>query len=550
MSKQEFMKTCVLRVNIHCDGCKQKVRKLLQKIDGVYSVSIDAEQGKVAVSGCVDPAKLIKKLEKSGKHAELWGHVQKGGSIHNQVGFNNQLKNMSIDGKNKPQKGGKDQPKGVQVQHVKGANKDMVKVQPPKDQKSVKFNLPEEEFDMSDHDFDEFGDDFDDEFDDDDDEFDDEYDEGDEFGHGHGHGLPNKGMMPNKVNVMQGNGNGPYGKMMPMMAHGPYGPKGGIDMHAMNDKKGGGGGGGKKGGVIDFPLEVKGKGKGNKEGKGGVIDFPIEMKGKGGGNKDGKNGNGGKKGGGEGKGGGVNGKKMSGGEKNGGKKKKKGGLRGLFGFGKKSSSKGGSVSKKGSNNNGSFSGDEKKISNGKKSEWNHKKHENNKMKNDFEIDITSGHGKGGKGGGGAGKVGQMGDMGRGSGTLGQMGMGPMGHGGNGGNVGQMGMGPMGGYPMGHMGGVPAVQGLPAQAMMNNGYYQGMGMGPGPGHVPANPYSQQQYMAMMMNQQRGNGSDMFQPMMYSRPHPAVNYAAPVPSHPPTDSYTHFFSDENTESCSIM
>nr|DAD32002.1 TPA_asm: hypothetical protein HUJ06_010853 [Nelumbo nucifera] len=39
---------------------------------GVYTVNIDAEQQKVTVSGSVDSATLIKKLVKSGKHAELW----------------------------------------------------------------------------------------------------------------------------------------------------------------------------------------------------------------------------------------------------------------------------------------------------------------------------------------------------------------------------------------------------------------------------------------------------------------------------------------------
>ena len=29
-----YMQKCVLKVNIHCDGCKQKVKKILQKIDG------------------------------------------------------------------------------------------------------------------------------------------------------------------------------------------------------------------------------------------------------------------------------------------------------------------------------------------------------------------------------------------------------------------------------------------------------------------------------------------------------------------------------------
>ncbi|KAL6007443.1 hypothetical protein ACLOJK_032940 [Asimina triloba] len=74
MTKEEFLKiqTCVLKVNLHCDGCKQKVKKLLQKIEGVYTVNIDAEQQKVTVSGNVDSAVLIKKLVRAGKHAEFW----------------------------------------------------------------------------------------------------------------------------------------------------------------------------------------------------------------------------------------------------------------------------------------------------------------------------------------------------------------------------------------------------------------------------------------------------------------------------------------------
>lgn len=115
-------------MNIHCDGCKHKVKKLLQKIEGknitwlhyyllrslvlvqvlildvgVYTTTIDAEQGKV-VSGNVDPNMLIKKLVKSGKHAEMWG-AQKGGSNNNQNQLNNQFKNMQIQNG----KGGKEQ---------------------------------------------------------------------------------------------------------------------------------------------------------------------------------------------------------------------------------------------------------------------------------------------------------------------------------------------------------------------------------------------------------------------------------------------------------
>lgn len=79
MTKNEDFKllkiqTCLLRVNIHCDGCKQKVKKLLQRIEGVFQVLIDVEQQKVSVSGCVDSATLIKKLIRAGKHAELWSN--------------------------------------------------------------------------------------------------------------------------------------------------------------------------------------------------------------------------------------------------------------------------------------------------------------------------------------------------------------------------------------------------------------------------------------------------------------------------------------------
>ena len=81
MSKEEVLKiqTCVLKVNIHCDGCQKKVKKILHKIEGVYQTSIDAEQGKVTVSGLVDPATIIKKLNKAGKPAELWGFQGRGG---------------------------------------------------------------------------------------------------------------------------------------------------------------------------------------------------------------------------------------------------------------------------------------------------------------------------------------------------------------------------------------------------------------------------------------------------------------------------------------
>ncbi|CAM0879170.1 unnamed protein product [Alopecurus aequalis] len=99
MTKDEDFKlvkiqTHVLRVNIHCDGCRHKVKKLLQKIEGVYSVAIDVDNHKVTVTGNVDSETLIRKLTRGGKHAELWSHQQKGGTNHQGHKGNNNSNNQ------------------------------------------------------------------------------------------------------------------------------------------------------------------------------------------------------------------------------------------------------------------------------------------------------------------------------------------------------------------------------------------------------------------------------------------------------------------------
>ncbi|KAJ8573870.1 hypothetical protein K7X08_010381 [Anisodus acutangulus] len=64
--------TWVLKVSIHCPGCKRKVKKVLQSIEGVYTTDIDTQQQKVIVTGNVEADTLIKKLVKNGRSAELW----------------------------------------------------------------------------------------------------------------------------------------------------------------------------------------------------------------------------------------------------------------------------------------------------------------------------------------------------------------------------------------------------------------------------------------------------------------------------------------------
>lgn len=65
------VETFTLKTNIHCHGCEKKIRKLLQDIRGVDKFSIDAEQGRITISGTIDPQTLVKLLWKNGKKSEL-----------------------------------------------------------------------------------------------------------------------------------------------------------------------------------------------------------------------------------------------------------------------------------------------------------------------------------------------------------------------------------------------------------------------------------------------------------------------------------------------
>ncbi|XP_014517027.1 heavy metal-associated isoprenylated plant protein 34 [Vigna radiata var. radiata] len=261
MSKQDLLKiqTCVLKVNIDCDGCAHKVKKILQKIDGVYSVKIDAGGGKVVVAGDVDPEKLVKKIKMGGKHAEIWGG-QNGNHQINPKFQNLQVDNNKVgrDIKSQNQKGQKGGDGGGggkgQMAHFTNMKGVQDLKEPVKEQKSVRFNLPEKEFEASDDGFDEYEDSLDD--------YDDEEEEEEEvIGHGHGHGHGNP-MHHNKMMPKMGDGGGP---------HGPAGVMNGPATNNGHKDNAGGSrnnnGSDKKGGDIDQAMLIKGKGGNYNEAK-------------------------------------------------------------------------------------------------------------------------------------------------------------------------------------------------------------------------------------------------------------------------------------------
>ncbi|KAE8660218.1 40S ribosomal protein S21-2 [Hibiscus syriacus] len=67
-------KAWVLKVSIHCEGCKRKVEKTLRNIEGVYEAYADSKQQRAAVKANlhVNAETLVKKLVNKGRHAELW----------------------------------------------------------------------------------------------------------------------------------------------------------------------------------------------------------------------------------------------------------------------------------------------------------------------------------------------------------------------------------------------------------------------------------------------------------------------------------------------
>ncbi|XP_028808120.1 LOW QUALITY PROTEIN: heavy metal-associated isoprenylated plant protein 3 [Neltuma alba] len=64
--------TVVLKVDLHCDGCASKITRFLRCFQGVETVKVDGDSGKVTVTGNVDPSKLRDKLaDKTKKKVDL-----------------------------------------------------------------------------------------------------------------------------------------------------------------------------------------------------------------------------------------------------------------------------------------------------------------------------------------------------------------------------------------------------------------------------------------------------------------------------------------------
>ncbi|XP_058184610.1 heavy metal-associated isoprenylated plant protein 20-like isoform X1 [Rhododendron vialii] len=73
--KRKVMQTVEVKVKMDCEGCEKKVRNAVSSMRGVKSVEVNRKQSKVTVSGYVKPDKVLKRVRRTGKKAELWPYV-------------------------------------------------------------------------------------------------------------------------------------------------------------------------------------------------------------------------------------------------------------------------------------------------------------------------------------------------------------------------------------------------------------------------------------------------------------------------------------------
>ncbi|XP_052183220.1 heavy metal-associated isoprenylated plant protein 29-like [Diospyros lotus] len=61
-----------MRVHMDCPGCENKIKKALQKLNGVDDIDIDMQMQKVTVTGWADRKRVLKTVRKTGRKAEFW----------------------------------------------------------------------------------------------------------------------------------------------------------------------------------------------------------------------------------------------------------------------------------------------------------------------------------------------------------------------------------------------------------------------------------------------------------------------------------------------
>uniref|UniRef100_A0A0D9VL42 HMA domain-containing protein n=1 Tax=Leersia perrieri TaxID=77586 RepID=A0A0D9VL42_9ORYZ len=70
--RQQQQITVELRVRMDCERCEREVRRALAGMRGGQHVEVSRRQQKVTVTGSVDPHEVLRRVQSTGKKAELW----------------------------------------------------------------------------------------------------------------------------------------------------------------------------------------------------------------------------------------------------------------------------------------------------------------------------------------------------------------------------------------------------------------------------------------------------------------------------------------------
>ncbi|XP_015895877.2 heavy metal-associated isoprenylated plant protein 20 [Ziziphus jujuba] len=73
--KRKAMQTVEIKVKMDCDGCERRVKNAVTSMKGAKSVDVDRKQSRVKVTGYVEPNKVLQRVRRTGKRAELWPYV-------------------------------------------------------------------------------------------------------------------------------------------------------------------------------------------------------------------------------------------------------------------------------------------------------------------------------------------------------------------------------------------------------------------------------------------------------------------------------------------
>ncbi|PRQ40895.1 putative heavy metal-associated domain, HMA [Rosa chinensis] len=74
--KRKPMQTVDIKVKMDCDGCERRVKNAVSHMKGARQVEVNRKQSRVTVTGYyVEPNKVLKRVKRTGKRAEIWPYV-------------------------------------------------------------------------------------------------------------------------------------------------------------------------------------------------------------------------------------------------------------------------------------------------------------------------------------------------------------------------------------------------------------------------------------------------------------------------------------------